>query len=199
LNDKIIIRSAEQRDAEAILDIYTPYITDTPVSFETEVPTIHAFEQRIVDYQEKMPWLVCEIHNKIAGYTYATNHRQRTAYDCSKELSVYIHKDYRNRGIATGLYTSILEILKHQGVTNVLAGIALPNDESVGFHESFGFKLVGIYHKVGFKLGRFHDAGWWELAIGDNATSRVEIKPAHELKNTGIWSRAIAMGISKIS
>ena len=198
LIEKVIIRSAEQRDAESILDIYTPYITDTPVSFETEIPSIEVFRQRILDYQEKLPWLVCEINDVMAGYTYATDHRQRSAYDCSKELSVYIHQDFKHRGIATGLYTALIEILIHQGVTNVLAGIALPNPESVGFHERFGFKLVGIYHNVGFKLGQFHDVGWWELSIGSNYKSPVEIKPIHELIDTAIWNKAIEMGVSTI-
>lgn len=198
MSEKIILRSAETRDAESILEIYKPYITDTPVSFETEVPTIDAFKQRIVDYQEKLPWLVCEIANVVAGYSYATNHRQRIAYDCSKELSVYVHRNFRHRGIATGLYTAMVEILKHQGVSNVLAGIALPNSESVGFHERFGFKLVGIYHNIGFKLGRFHDAGWWELQIDTNLKSQVNIKPAHELIDTDKWVRAIELGVSRI-
>ena len=198
MSEKIIIRPAEARDAESILEIYKPYITYTPVSFETEVPTIDVFSQRIVDYQEKLPWLVCEIANELAGYSYATNHRQRTAYDCSKELSVYVHPNFKHRGIATGLYTAMIEILKHQGVSNVLAGIALPNSESVGFHERFGFKLVGIYHNIGFKLGRFHDAGWWELQIDANLKSQVNIRPVHELIGTDIWDRAIELGVSRI-
>jgi phosphinothricin acetyltransferase len=198
LKEKITIRAAERRDAESILEIYIPYIINTPVSFETEVPTIEAFRQRIIQYQEILPWLVCEINNVMAGYTYAINHRQRTAYDCSKELSVYVHPDFRHRGIASGLYTALVEILKHQGVTNVLAGIALPNAESVGFHERFGFKLVGIYHNVGHKLGRFHDAGWWELPIGTNNLPQVEIIPVHKLIGTDLWKKAIDMGISKI-
>jgi phosphinothricin acetyltransferase len=195
LNGKIVIRSAKQEDAEGILEIYTPYILHTPVSFETEVPDIEAFRQRMVQYQKNLPWLVCEVDNNLAGYTYATNHRHRTAYDCSKELSVYVHPNYRHRGIASGLYSVILEILKLQGVRNVLAGIALPNPESVGFHEQFGFKLVGIYHDVGYKFDRYHDVGWWELPIGTNTKPHV---PWAEFDNTIKWQKAIQNGISRI-
>ena len=81
---------------------------------------------------------------------------------------------------------------------NVLAGIALPNSESVGFHERLGFKLVGVYHNIGYKLGRFHDAGWWDLLIGEINKTSVDIKPVHELMNTSIWKNALQMGTSKI-
>jgi len=198
LKRNIVIRSAKLEDAEGILEIYTPFILHTPVSFETEVPDIEAFRQRMVQYQEYLPWLVCEIDNNITGYAYATSHRQRTAYDCSKELSVYVHPNYRQRGVATGLYSAILEILKLQGVTNVLAGIALPNPESVGFHERFGFKLVGIYHNVGYKLNRYYDVGWWELPFGTNSKPHVKPIPAGELDNTTTWQKAIKNGISRI-
>lgn len=198
MSDKIKIRTAHQDDAGAILEIYSPYILHTPVSFETDIPSLEEFRQRMAYYQEKLPWLVCEIGNDIAGYAYATDHRQRKAYECTKELSVYVHPGFRQRGVATGLYTTLIDILKHQGVTNLLAGIALPNPESVGFHEGFGFRLVGIYHKVGFKLGRYHDAGWWELQTGTDNISPLDIKPAGSIIDTEHWHQAITKGISKI-
>ena len=199
MNDNIKIRSAGPDDAEAVLEIYRPFILYTPVSFETEVPTVEAYRDRIIRYQEKLPWLVCEIGHTIAGYTYAINHRQRKAYNCSKELSVYVHENFRHRGVATGLYAALIEILKQQGVSNVLAGIALPNPESVGFHERYGFKLVGVYHNVGYKLGRFHDAGWWELPIGNTNTPPSDLIPVGALHGSGKWQEAIKLGISKIN
>jgi len=199
LKEKITIRQAHPDDAEAILEIYRPFILYTPVSFEMEVPSVEAYKDRIIRYQGKLPWLVCEIDHILAGYAYANDHRQRKAYDCSKELSVYVHENYRHRGVASGLYTALIGILKHLGVTNVLAGIALPNPESVGFHERFGFKLVGIYHKIGYKLGKYHDAGWWELQIGDGQAPLVDIIPVSELCDTKVWDEAMRHGLSLIN
>ena len=119
MNGKIVIRSAKQKDAEGILEIYTPYILHTPVSFETEVPDIEAFRQRMVQYQKNLPWLVCEVDNN----------------------------------------------------------------------------LVGIYHDVGYKSGRYHDVGWWELPIGTNTKPHV---PWAEFDNTIKWQKAILNGISRI-
>lgn len=198
MKSKVVIRPATEADAKAILEIYAPYILHTPVSFEMVVPDLQDFRNRIRKYQEKLPWLVCVINGKLAGYAYATDHRQRKAYDCTKELSLYVHEDFRGLGIATGLYTALMGILKHQGITNVLAGITLPNPESVGFHEKYGFNLVGIYHKVGYKMGRYHDAGWWELEIGNNTSFREEIIPAGAIIQSSDGREAIRNGISKI-
>jgi phosphinothricin acetyltransferase len=198
LDREVIIRPVNENDAKGILEIYSPYILYTPVSFETEVPGLEAYRQRIRQYQERMPWLVCEINRNLAGYAYATDHRQRKAYYCTKELSVYVHKNYQHRGVATGLYTALIDILILQGATNVLAGITLPNPESVGFHENFGFKPVGVYHKVGYKQDIYHDAGWWELEIGDNNKYFSDIIPVAELVDSEGWHLAINKGISKI-
>jgi phosphinothricin acetyltransferase len=180
-----------------MLEIYDPYILNTAVSFETEVPLLEEFHQRVLHYQEKLPWLVCEINDKLAGYAYATNHRQRKAYEVTKELSVYVHQDYRKLRVGTGLYIALIEILKAQRVSNVLAGITLPNTESVRFHESMGFKPVGVYHNVGYKFGKYHDTGWWELILGAN-NNPLEIVGINEIIDSKSWEDAIQAGISEI-
>lgn len=198
MKSRIVIRSANQKDTERMLEIYAPYILNTTVSFETEVPTREEFQQRISHYQEKLPWLVCDIDNKLAGYAYASDHRIRKAYEVTKELSVYVHSEFRQCGIGTALYTSLMEILKAQGVSNVLAGITLPNSVSVNFHESMGFKPVGVYHSVGYKFGRYQDTGWWELMLGANNNNPLELIAVNTIINTRTWKDAIEKGISKI-
>lgn len=181
-----------------MLEIYTPYILNSTVSFETEVPRIKEFQSRVLHCQEKLPWLVCEINNNLAGYAYATDHRQRKAYDVTKELSVYVHSDYRKCGVATGLYTALIEVLKAQGVSNVLAGITVPNSESVGFHESIGFRPIGIYHNIGYKFEKYQDTGWWELVLGTGNKNPLDLVEINEIINTKSWTGAIKKGISKI-
>jgi len=198
LKGRIIIRSANPHDTEKMLEIYAPYILNSTVSFETEVPLREEFQRRVFHYQEKLPWIVCNIDNDLAGYAYATDHRQRKAYEVTKELSVYVHNDYRQCGVATGLYTALIEILQAQGVSNVLAGITLPNLESVSFHESMGFKPVGVYHNVGYKFGRYQDTGWWELWLGNKNNNPLDLVEINEIVNSKSWTDAIEKGISKV-
>ncbi len=162
-----IIRLANEKDAESILAIYAPYIKNTSYTFETEVPSIQSFAERINNYLINWPWLVCEINGIIAGYAYATRYRERTAYQWGTEASVYIHDDFQQRGIAKALYATLIEILRRQGFRNVYAVINLPNDKSVSFHESFGFTHFATYEKVGYKLGNWKNVGWWQLSIND--------------------------------
>jgi len=163
----INIRLANEKDAAAILGIYGPYISNTSFTFETEVPTIKAFAERINTYLVNWPWLVAEVDGVVAGYAYATRHRERTAYQWCTESSVYIHDDFQRAGIARALYTALFEILKKQGFRNVYAVINLPNEKSVAFHESCGFECFATYEKVGYKLGKWKNVGWWRLSINE--------------------------------
>jgi L-amino acid N-acyltransferase YncA len=162
-----VLRLVTPTDAKAILDIYAPYIENTSFTFETEVPSVEEFSKRIETYLLNWPWLVCEIDGVIAGYAYATRHRERTAYQWCIESSVYIHDNFQRAGIARVLYTALFEILKKQGFRNVYAVINLPNDKSVAFHESCGFQYFATYEKVGYKLGKWKNVGWWRLILNE--------------------------------
>ncbi len=163
----IHLRLATEKDAPGILAIYAPYIESTSFTFETETPTREAFAERISTYLQNWPWLVCEVDGMIAGYAYATRYRERTAYQWCTESSVYIHDDFQRTGIARALYTALFEILKRQGFRNVYAVINLPNDKSVAFHESSGFEYFATYEKVGYKLGKWKNVGWWRLIVNE--------------------------------
>jgi len=161
------IRLARASDAGSILAIYAPYIVNTSFTFETEVPANEAFARRIISYLEDWPWLVCEIDEELAGYAYATRHRERAAYQWCVESSVYVDNNFQQRGAARALYAALFEILKYQGCRNVYAGITLPNDKSVAFHKRFGFTWFADYENVGYKLRQWNTVSWWHLQLND--------------------------------
>ncbi len=161
------IRPALSSDASSILDIYAPYILNTIVSFETEVPTVKDFSQRIIANGESWPWLVYESDGVIAGYAYASKHRERAAYQWCVESSVYLDEHFQQKGIATKLYQTLFGILKFQGCRNVYAGITLPNEKSIHFHEKMGFKKIADYKNIGYKFNRWNTVRWYELQLND--------------------------------
>ena len=161
------LRLATPADASGILAIYAPYIANTSFTFETEVPSVVEFAERINTYLINWPWLVCEVDGKIAGYAYATKHRERAAYQWSIESSIYIHDDYQKAGIGKALYHMLFDILKKQGFRNVYAVINLPNEKSVIFHENIGFIYFATYEQVGYKLGKWKNVGWWRFVINE--------------------------------
>jgi L-amino acid N-acyltransferase YncA len=160
-----IIRVATKNDAAGMLEIYAPFILNSGITQETEVPSAEEFQQRIISNLEERPWLVCEIDNEIAGYAYAGKHRDRKGYQWCTEPSVYISEKYVGFGIANALYTALFDILKIQGYVNAYAVITLPNDRSIAFHKKFGFEYLTTYEKIGYKLGQWHDVGWMQYEV----------------------------------
>jgi L-amino acid N-acyltransferase YncA len=161
------VRLASINDAQQILDIYAPSIRTTAISFETEVPSVEEMQKRIEICLLKFPWIVCTIDEKIAGYVYASKHREREAYQWSCECSAYVHNNFKGKGIGKDLYQLLFLILKQQGFRNVYAGITLPNDASVKLHEKCGFQNFAKYENIGYKFGNWHTVGWWKLQINN--------------------------------
>ncbi len=163
------IRLAHPSDAAQLLSIYRPFIENTAITFETNVPSEKEFAERIISYTKKYPWLVAEVNGIAAGYAYAVKHREREAYQWCVESSVYVHEDFRGQGIAQQLYEKLFGLLKEMGFVNVYAGITLPNEKSYQLHTKLGFTPVGIYEKIGFKNSSWHSVQWFVKAINEYA------------------------------
>lgn len=161
------IRAATAADAPALLAIYTPFVTDTTVSFELEVPSLAEFTERIRKSLDGWAWLVAQREGQILGYAYGSAHRTRRAYQWSVDVSVYVDPTYHRQGIARTLYTALFDELAAKGYCNAFAGIALPNDASIGLHRRVGFELVGVYKNVGRKFGAWHDVAWFQRHLRD--------------------------------
>ena len=159
------IRLATLADAAAVAAIYRYYVENSSISFELTAPTEAVMRQRMTQVLSKLPWLVCELDGAIAGYAYASPHRDRAAYQWSVDVSVYLRQGMQRRGLGRALYTELFTLLVQQGYYTAYAGVSLPNAASVGLHESFGFEPVGVYRKAGFKFDRWWDVGWWQKPL----------------------------------
>ena len=159
------IRLATPADAAQVREIYAPFCEDSPVSFEIRPPSVAEMASRIGTVTQTYPWLVWQRGNEILGYAYACQHRERAAYRWAVDVSIYIAPDWRGRGIGKGLLAALSALLRLQGFFRAYGGVALPNPASVGLMESSGFQPVGVYHRVGFKSGAWHDVGWWVLVL----------------------------------
>ena len=194
----IQIRLARAADAAAIADIYRPSIESAATSFETIAPDAEEMASRIRGTLERHPWLVCDIEGVVAGYAYATRHRERAAYRWSVDTSVYVSQAFYRLGVGRGLYASLFDILAAQGYVAAYAGIALPNPASVRLHEGVGFVPVGIYRRVGFKLGKWHDVGWWERPLAPRAALPAEPLSLAEVRARPQWESGLARGESMV-
>ena len=159
-----MIREANSKDAKAIASIYNHYISNTTISFEEKPVNENIVIQRI-NSNEKNKWWIYQSAGELLGYAYSTKWKPRSAYRYTVESSIYLKPNNFRNGIGTALYIKLLESLKKEGFRRVLAGISLPNDSSVLFHENFGFKKVGQLEAVGYKFKKWIDIGYWELKI----------------------------------
>ncbi|MFV3329555.1 arsinothricin resistance N-acetyltransferase ArsN1 family B [Pseudomonas sp. NY15437] len=162
----IDIREARPEDASAIQAIYAPVVVSTAISFEEEPPTVEEMRRRITTTLKTYPYLVAVRDGQVVGYAYASQHRARAAYRWAVDVTVYIEESERRTGVGSSLYSALLPILSRQRFNAAYAGIALPNTGSVRLHERLGFHHVGTFPAVGYKLGKWHDVGYWRLELG---------------------------------
>jgi L-amino acid N-acyltransferase YncA len=159
------IRPVNLADAGQIAEIYNYYIRNTPQTFETEPLSADEMRARIAEVSEDYPYLVAEENGEVFGYSYATQFKLRQAYAYSAEVSIYVKSDAKHMGIGTELYEKLFDELAETDIHAIIAGISLPNEASVRFHEKLGLSKVAHFREVGYKLGRWIDVGYWELIM----------------------------------
>ncbi len=189
IKEKVLIRRASEEDAQAILDVYAPYIKNTAITFEYEVPSLEEFRERIRSTLKKYPYLVAEKEGEILGYAYTGAFVGRAACDWSVETSIYLKETGTKMGVGKMLYNAIEKISKAQNIVNLNACIAVPDTEdehlnfnSAQFHAHLGYQFVGKFHKCGYKFGNWYNLIWMEKAIGEHKKNPEPFIPFSELK-----------------
>ena len=177
------IERASIEDAEELLSIYAPYVRNTAISFEYEVPSLSEFEDRIRNISSDLPYIKAVEAGEILGYAYAGRFKNRKAYDWSAEVTVYVRKDSRRSGIGKLLYSALEDSLKRIGVLNMNACIAVPdgndehlNNDSYNFHLKMGFSPVGTFHNSGYKFNTWYDMIWMEKFIGEHQKNQASVR-----------------------
>ena len=178
-NTFITIRTATLSDAQALLNIYSPYLEHTAITFEYDVPSVEEFASRIKNTLQKYPYLVAEKNGRLLGYAYASPFHERPAYDWAVETSIYVDQNIKHQGIGRRLHDALEDALRSQGILNMNACIAYPPEEdeyldknSVEFHTHMGYRLVGEFYKCGYKFHRWYNMVWMEKLIGNHLSDQ---------------------------
>lgn len=161
----VAVREAAAGDAEGCLAIYAPFVTESWVSFEEEIPSVREMRRRIDGFGASHGFVIAEVDGAIAGYAYGSPHRLREAYRYSCDVAIYIDPVHAGAGIGKAIYETLLPLLATRGMHAAFAGIALPNDASIALHEAAGFTPIGTYREVGYKFGAWRDVGWWQKLL----------------------------------
>lgn len=190
----LIIRTATVEDAPKLLAIYAPYVTETAVTFEYDIPTEEDFAGRIRHILQKYPYFVAEQNGEILGYAYAGAFRQRAAYGWAVETSIYIRKDRRKSGLGRALYEALEKALQCQNVLNVYACITCSEEEdpyvtrnSIQFHEHMGYEMVGEFSKCGYKFDRWYSVVWMVKYLGEHTQMPKPVVPYLENRDENCY------------
>ena len=178
---KIIIRPVTAADAAELVAIYAPYVLETAVTYEYEVPSVEEFRGRIENTTKNYPYLAAVEEGEILGYAYASSFHPRAAFRWSAEATVYLKKEAHGRGIGRMLYETLEEILKNQNVQTVIALIADPNPESVAFHEKLGYRVAGKLTNCAYKLGEWRGMYYMEKFLGNHEGEHAPFIPYPEI------------------
>ena len=172
-----MLRNATITDVPVMLEIYRPYILDTAITFEYEVPSLSEFEGRFLSVTKKYPWLVWEEHGEVLGYAYAGPFKSRAAYQWDADLSIYLRRDCRGNGIGRALYTELENRLRALGY-HVLYGIVTSaNDASCRFHEAMGYRPIAVFENTGVKFGQWYGITWYEKRIREGIPEQAPLTP----------------------
>lgn len=171
------IRLASPEDAAAVVSIYAPYVTDTSVTFEYDVPSVEEYRRRIEEIMQFFPFFLLEEDGVPVGYAYAHFFHPRKAYQWVCETTIYVERNHHKKGYASMLYGKLLNALKKQGFCEAIAILGCPNEPSEGFHKAMGFQLIGTFDKAGFKLDQWHDVKWYGLELRKHEKNPAEPVP----------------------
>lgn len=176
------IRLAKASDASALLAIYGPYVTNTAITFEYDIPSLEEFTQRIISTLENYPYLVAENdQGEILGYAYAHAYKERVAYDWSVEVTIYLSEKAKGQGIGQKLYQALEEELQKQNILVLTACITGGNTHSIQFHEKLGYQQVGVFKQIGYKFDQWHDVYWLQKMMGQPTVPMKKMIPYREI------------------
>lgn len=189
MKDKpIIIRQAVLEDARALLDIYTPYVLNTAVTFEYEPPTEEEFRSRIEHITARFPYLVAQRGDELLGYAYAKPFHERPAFSWTAESSIYLRSDAIGLGLGRRLYGELEALLKKQGIVQLVALVAATENEdeylsnhSSAFHRHMGFEEFGRLSRCGCKFSRWYDMLWLVKTLNPHSQPQSAVRSVHEV------------------
>ena len=180
------IRTVQLSDAEAILKVYAPFITDTCISFEYVVPSEEEFAQRIASISAEYPYIVLEEDGEIVGYAYSHRYLERVAYSWDVEVTIYLAPKVQGKGLGVILYDALEKLMALQNIKNLYSCITGDNVHSIEMHRSMGYELIGTFPKAGFKHDRWLDVVWMAKAIGEKENAPLPFVPFVEVEVSAV-------------
>ena len=152
------IRPATQDDVKDITSIWNDLIQNTDVTFTTALKTEESISALLLDKTSlKHPFFIAEDNAKIIGFATYGVFRNGPGYARTMEHSIMLIPDAQGKGAGRTMMNLLENHAKQNEIHSFIGGISSTNTQSIRFHETLGYAIVGDIKEVGFKFGRWHD------------------------------------------
>jgi L-amino acid N-acyltransferase YncA len=162
---KTVTRPAAETDLPLILEIYNHEVTSSTATYDTEPRTEEEHRRWFHHHGPAYPVLVAEREGRVCGWASLSPWSDRLAYSRSVEVSVYVARECRRRGVGRVLLEALITAARERGHHALLSRISADNDASILLHATLGFATVGTLKEVGVKFGRLLDVVIMELLL----------------------------------
>ena len=153
----VSVRSATMADAEAICAIYNQGIEDRIATLETELRTADDRREWLVARGPRHPVIVAEVDGRVVGWASLNPFNPRRAYDYVADLSVYVERGWRGKGVGRRLLERLVALARELDYHKIVLA-ALPfNEAGVALYQRIGFTHVGVYREQGLLDGKWVD------------------------------------------
>ncbi|NLM13264.1 MAG: N-acetyltransferase [Epulopiscium sp.] len=161
----ISIRRAVLNDIEAIAEIYNDAISNSTATFDLEEKTLEDRKQWFNEHDDTYPIIVAEYEGNVVGYGSLSSFRPKRAYERTVEHSIYIHKDFRGKGIGSLLMTELIKLASELKYHVMVAVITEGNEDSIRLHKKFNFEYAGSLKEVGHKFNHWQSIVFYQLFL----------------------------------
>ena len=163
----LTIRPITKDDIPSCLDIYNYEVVNGVATLDLEPRTLPEWQGGYEAHHTQGHCIFAGlIDDVVVGYASLSPYRTKDAFKSTVELSIYIHQDYRGKGVASKLMAHILEHAKEtETLHTVVSVITAGNVASTALHERFGFTYCGLTPQVGFKHGKYQDTETYALLV----------------------------------
>ncbi len=156
---------ATKADLAAIIKIYNHYILNSTASFHTEMISQKDLGEFLFIGHPKYPSFVITDHDKILGFCYLRQFKQRPAYDRSAELSIYLKPEFTGKGFGRYALSNLETAAKKAGIHMLVGTLCSENQASIQLLENAGYSRCGYLKNIGEKFGRVLDVVIYQKEI----------------------------------
>jgi L-amino acid N-acyltransferase len=161
------IRYTQPEDLPALLDIYNYEAANGTATFDMSAKSAEDWQKWYLDHKSGSHFALTAVSGgRAVGYATLSEYREKDAYAGTVELSVYVNREFRRRGIAAALIREIVSDAHRRGnIHTIISVITGGNEASCHLHEKLGFTYCGTIRQVGLKFGQYLDITNWQLIL----------------------------------